>query len=156
VGVTAETVRRVRERAPNLVGLKHASGDLDLVTELWLSLGDDFKVFCGLESYSYPFLAVGAAGLMSAVGNLVPHRVAELCELVWRDDHDGALRIHRELFPVNQAVFFETNPVPLKLMLALGGLGSEEVRPPLAPANADTRRRVVDVIARFELASRHA
>lgn len=153
VGVTAETVARLREQAPNLVGIKHASADLDFVTELLLSLGDDFKVFCGLESYSYPFLALGAAGLMSAVGNLAPRRVAELCELVWRDDHEGALRIHRELFPVNQAVFFETNPVPLKLMLALSGLGREEIRPPLSPAAAETRRRVVDVIARFELAS---
>jgi 4-hydroxy-tetrahydrodipicolinate synthase len=149
VAVSAETVARVRERAPNLVGLKHASGELDLVTELLERLGEDFRLFCGLETYSYPFLAVGGAGLMSAVGNLLPARVAELCELVWEDDHDEALRTHRELFAVSRAVFFETNPVPLKLMLASVGLGNGEVRPPLTPASADTRRRLAPVTARL-------
>jgi 4-hydroxy-tetrahydrodipicolinate synthase len=142
VGVTAETVVRVAERAPNLVGLKHASADLDLVTEILLMLGDDFRLFCGLESYCYPFLALGGAGLMSAVGNLFPGRVAALCEFVWNNDHDMALRLHRELFPVSQAIFFETNPVPLKCMLAEEGICAEEVRPPLAPATAETRMRL--------------
>ena len=112
---------------------------LDLVTELLHAARRRLSVFCGLESYSYPFLALGAAGTMSAVGNLLPARVAELSELVAQGDHDGALRIHRELFEVNQAVFFETNPVPLKLMLALLGIGNEEVRPPLAPRRAPRR-----------------
>jgi 4-hydroxy-tetrahydrodipicolinate synthase len=82
---------------------------------------------------------------MSAVGNLLPGCVAELCECVWRGDHQEALRIHRELFPVNRAVFLETNPVPLKVMLASLGLGNEEVRPPLAGAASDTRRRLHDL-----------
>jgi 4-hydroxy-tetrahydrodipicolinate synthase len=149
VGVTAESVARVRERADNLAGIKHASNDADLVTELLQRLGTEFRIFCGLESYSYPFLALGAAGTMSAVGNLLPRRVAELPELVWQGDHEGALRIHRELFEVNQAIFFETNPVPLKLMLALLGIGNEEVRLPLTPASADTRRRLVEIIGRL-------
>ena len=93
VGVTAESVARVRERVDNLVGIKHASNDADLVTELLQRLGSEFRIFCGLESYSYPFLALGAAGTMSAVGNLLPRRVAELPELVWQGDHEGALRI---------------------------------------------------------------
>jgi 4-hydroxy-tetrahydrodipicolinate synthase len=151
VAVTGETVERIAERAPNLVGLKHASNDLDLVTDLLMRLGDDFRLFCGLESYSYPFLAVGGAGLMSAIGNLLPTRVAEMCDLVRTGNHEGALAIHRELFRINEAVFFDTNPVPLKAMLAASGLGSEEVRPPLAPISDATRRRVLDVLATVEM-----
>ncbi|MBS1888526.1 MAG: 4-hydroxy-tetrahydrodipicolinate synthase [Actinobacteria bacterium] len=143
VWVTAETVARIAEGAPNLVGLKHASPDLDLVTDLLLRLGDDFRMFCGLESFSYPFLAVGGAGLMSAVGNLVPEQVADLCAAVAEGDHARALGLHRELFRVNQAVFYDTNPGPLKAMLAASGLGSEEVRPPLAPLDEETRARVM-------------
>jgi 4-hydroxy-tetrahydrodipicolinate synthase len=145
VGVSGETVERIAADAPNLVGLKHASNDLDLVTDLLLRLGDDFRLFCGLESYSYPFLAVGGAGLMSAVGNLLPGPVAELCATVAADDHTGALTLHRELFRLNQAVFYDTNPGPLKAMLADAGLGSEEVRPPLAPLSEETRARVLEV-----------
>ncbi len=146
VGVTAETVERIAERAPNLAGLKHASKDLDLVTELLLRLGDDFRLFCGQESLSYPFLAVGGAGLMSAVGNLVPERIAELFECVAAGDHVGALRLHRELLGINQAIFFDTNPVALKAMLAATGQGSAEVRAPLAPLSESTRERVLDVL----------
>ena len=145
VGVSGETVERIAAEAPNLVGLKHASNDLDLVTDLLLRLGDDFRLFCGLESYSYPFLAVGGAGLMSAVGNLLPGPVAELCAAVAAADHARALALHRELFRLNQAVFYDTNPGPLKAMLADAGLGSEEVRPPLAPLAAETRARVLEV-----------
>lgn len=145
VGVTGETVERIAADAPNLVGLKHASNDLDLVTDLLLRLGDDFRLFCGLESYSYPFLAVGGAGLMSAVGNLLPGPVAELCATVAADDHAGSLKLHRQLFRLNQAVFYDTNPGPLKAMLAVAGLGSDEVRPPLAPLSAETRARVLEV-----------
>jgi 4-hydroxy-tetrahydrodipicolinate synthase len=150
VSVTAETVERIAEACPNLAGLKHASNDLDLVTDLLLRLGDDFRLFCGLESYSYPFLAVGGAGLMSAVGNLLPARVAALCGMVRDGDHAGALAIHRELFRLNEAVFYDTNPVPLKAMLAAWGLGSEEVRPPLAPLDDATRAMVMDVLAKVE------
>jgi 4-hydroxy-tetrahydrodipicolinate synthase len=147
VGVTGDTVVRVAEEAPNLVGLKHASPDLDLVTELLLRLGDDFRLFCGLESYSYPFLAVGGAGLMSAVGNLLPGHVADLCTAVWDGEHSSALQLHRALFKVNQAVFYDTNPGPLKAMMAAAGLGSEEVRAPLAPLSPQTRSRVLDALA---------
>jgi 4-hydroxy-tetrahydrodipicolinate synthase len=149
VGVTSETVVRIAEERPNLVGLKHASNDLDLVTELLLALGDDFRLFCGLESYSYPFLVLGGAGLMSAVGNLLPALVAELCDAVARSDHASALALHRRLFPVNQAVFFDTNPVPLKTMMAAIGQGSPEVRLPLAPATDVTLRRLEPVIAQL-------
>ena len=147
VGVGAETVERVADAAPNLVGLKHASNDLDLVTELLLRLGDEFRLFCGLESYSYPFLAVGGAGLMSALGNLLPAKVGALCERVQAGDHAGALELHRELFALNQAVFYATNPAPLKAMLAARGLGSDEVRLPLSPMDDDTRSRVLEVLA---------
>jgi 4-hydroxy-tetrahydrodipicolinate synthase len=143
VGVTGETVERIVSEAPNVVGLKHASGDLDLVTDLVLRLGDDFRLFCGLESYSYPFLAVGGAGLMSAVGNLLPGQVAELCNRVGLGDHAAALTLHRSLFRLNEAIFYDTNPGPLKAMLAAAGLGSDELRPPLAPLSDATRRRVL-------------
>jgi 4-hydroxy-tetrahydrodipicolinate synthase len=152
VGVTAETVERVVAATANVVGVKHASTDLDLVTDLLLRLGDDFRLFCGLESYSYPFLAVGGAGLMSAVGNLFPTAVADLCEHVFAGEHVAALALHRRLFRINEAVFFDTNPGPLKAMLAAAGVGNAEVRPPLVPLSDGTRERVLAAFAASEAA----
>ena len=149
VAIEPETVERVVDRRSNVVGVKHASPDLDVVTRLLQSLGDDFHVFCGVESLSYPMLALGGSGLMSAVGNLFPQAVRELCAAVHAGDHDRALSLHRHLFAVNRAIFFDTNPVPLKAMLAAHDVASEEVRPPLAPLDASTHERVHDVIARY-------
>jgi 4-hydroxy-tetrahydrodipicolinate synthase len=146
VGASVATVVRVAEARPNLVGLKHASTNLDAITELLLALGGEFRVFCGLESFSYPMLALGAAGLMNAVGNVAPERVVALCDAVTAGDHAAALAIHRELFDVNRAIFFDTNPVPLKRMLSRLGVGSEEVRAPLAPLDEATRARVDAVV----------
>lgn len=149
VAVSEQTVLRVAEACPNLVGLKHASPDLDLITALLSALGDDFRVFCGLESFSYSMLALGGAGLMNAVGNVAPERVVALCDAVERGDHPAALALHRELFELNRAIFFDTNPVPLKHMLARLGVGSDEVRPPLAPLDGATRERVDAVLDQF-------
>jgi 4-hydroxy-tetrahydrodipicolinate synthase len=149
VSVTAAAVERVAERAPNLVGLKHASPDLDLVTELLIALGEDFRIFCGLESYTYPMLALGGAGVMSAVGNLFPERVKALCDAVTEHDHAAALALHRELHRVNRAIFLDTNPVPLKHMLERLGLARGEVRPPLASAGEGLRAALDAVLAEY-------
>lgn len=148
--IAADTVARVVERAPNVVGIKHASPDLDLLTTLFARLGSDLHVFCGLESLSYPMLAVGASGLMSAVGNLFPEAVAALCHAVDEGDHARALQLHRELFAVNQAVFYDTNPVPLKAMMQLRNLGNGQVRPPLVGLDDATRARVTAVMSRYD------
>jgi 4-hydroxy-tetrahydrodipicolinate synthase len=149
VSITVPTVERISERAPNLVGLKHASADLDLVTELLLALGEDFRIFCGLESYTYPMLALGGAGVMSAVGNLFPERVKALCRAVTEHDHAAALALHRELHRVNRAIFLDTNPVPLKHMLERLGLARGEVRPPLAPADEGLRTALDAVLVEY-------
>ena len=150
VAIAPETVMRVVDACPHVIGVKHASSDLDLLTTLLLELGEDFHLFCGLESLSYPFLALGGSGLMNAVGNVLPARVAALCDAVARDDHAAALEIHRELFDINRAIFFETNPVPLKAMLAHWGAGSAEVRAPLVPLDDAVAARVRDVLVAYE------
>lgn len=152
VSVTGETVAKIAERAPNLVGIKHAAPDLDLVSELLQRVSPEFRVFCGLESLSLPMLAVGAAGLMNAVGNLVPARVAALCEAVFAGRLDEARRIHFELFELNQAIFFDTNPIVLKYMMwRLGLLPSPELRLPLVPLDEARRKKVDEVLRRARL-----
>ncbi len=152
VSVTAETVAKIAERTANLVGMKHAAKDLDLVTELVARLGPDFRIFCGLEALSLPMLAVGAAGLMNAVGNLAPARVAALYEAVARGELQEARKLHFELFELNQSIFLDTNPIPLKYMMArLGLLESSELRLPLVPLNGDCAKALDPVLMRAGL-----
>ncbi len=144
VSVTATTVATISERLPNMVGIKHAANDLEFITEVLARLGHEFRVFCGLEALSLPMLALGAAGLMNAVGNLAPAIVARLCDLVNQGDLAGARDLHFQLFELNQSIFLETNPIPLKYMMArMGLLETSEVRLPLVAMDPE-RGKVLD------------
>ncbi len=152
VSVNATTVAKIAERLPNLVGMKQAVNDLDLVTELLARLGHEFRIFCGLEALSLPMLAVGAAGLMNAVGNVAPRRVARLCEEVFRGNLAEARRLHFELFELNQAIFLDTNPIPLKYMMArIGLLDTPELRLPLVGLDKERQKILDDVLSRAGL-----
>lgn len=148
VSITSATVAKIAERLPNLVGVKHAANDLEFVTETLVRLGPDFRIFCGLEALSVPMLVIGAAGLMNAVGNLIPGRVAAMCDAVERGDLAEARRLHFKLFELNQSIFLETNPIPLKYMMArMGLLETPEVRLPLVAMDSD-RGKILDGVLR--------
>ncbi len=152
VSVTPATVLRIAERCPNLVGMKHASNDLEFVTKLLTDLGPEFRIFCGLEALSLPMLVVGARGLMNAVGNLAPTRVAALYQAVDQGDLEAARKLHAALFELNQSIFLDTNPVPLKYMMSrLGLLDSPELRLPLVPLDEEQKRILDPILARAGL-----
>lgn len=148
VSITPATVAAIAERVPNLVGLKHAANDLEFLTETLALIGSDFRIFCGLEALSLPMLVIGAAGLMNAVGNLVPAQIATLCEAVARGDLSEARRLHSQLFELNRAIFLDTNPTPVKYMMRrMGLLESAEVRLPLVQLTQEQCNRLEEVIS---------
>lgn len=147
VSMDVRTFRNIRNRCPNLVGVKHASTDLAFVTELLTELGRDFRIFVGLEELSFPMMAIGAAGMMNAVGNLDPGRVAALHAAVEAGDLAAARELHFRLFDLSRAVFFDTNPIPLKYMMKRAGIVERnEHRPPMAPAGEELERRLDAVL----------
>ena len=152
VNVTIDTLKELRARSPSFVGMKHAVNDLALVSECHAVLGPEFKIFVGLEELSFPEMAVGACGLMNAVGNLRPRILADLCEAVWRGDLGRAQALHHQLFEINQAVFFDTNPIPMKYMMRrLGILETNEHRLPMVAATPELEKRLNGVLERAGL-----
>jgi 4-hydroxy-tetrahydrodipicolinate synthase len=152
VSVTTDTVARIMDRVPNLVGMKHAVNDLTLVTEMLARFGFEFRIFVGLEELSYPMLALGACGLMNAVGNIAPRRVSDLYEHTAAGRMAEARAAHYDLFELNSAIFFDTNPIPLKYMMKRMGLLSEdEHRLPMLPADAQLADRLDGVLRRARL-----
>lgn len=148
VSVTIDTVARIREQSPNLIGMKHAVNDMGFCSELIAHFGDDFRIFVGLEELSLPMMAVGACGLMNAVSNLVPARVAELANRVNENDLAGARKLHNDLLELNQAVFFDTNPVPMKYMMKrLGIIPENSHRLPMSAATPELEQRLDQVLA---------
>jgi len=149
VNMTVDSIAAVAEQLPTLVGMKHAVNDLTLVTEVLARLGFEFRVFVGLEDLSFPMMAVGAQGVMNAVGNLMPAEVAAMCEHVLAGRMAEARAAHFSLFELNQAVFYDTNPIPMKYMMKrLGLLPNEEHRLPMVPATAELAKRLDLVLER--------
>jgi 4-hydroxy-tetrahydrodipicolinate synthase len=150
--VTLDTLKELRERSPHFVGMKHAVNDLAFASECIAALGADFHIFVGLEELSFPMMAVGACGLMNAVGNLRPRVLSDLCDAVWTNDLSRARALHQALLEINQAVFFDTNPIPIKYMMRrLGLLPTNEHRLPNVPATPELEKRLDNVLRRAGL-----
>lgn len=152
VSVTLDTVCKLAEADPNFVGMKHASTDLAFVSSCLDAVGPGFRVFVGLEELSFPMMAIGAKGLMNAVGNLCPARLARMCQAVFDSDLKLARKLHMELLEVNQAIFYETNPIPLKYMMKrMGLIPDNEHRLPMVPASRELGKRLDGVLDRAGL-----
>ena len=152
VNVTLESMKQIREQSPHFVGMKHAVNDLGFVSECLGAFGDEFKIFVGLEELSFPMMAIGACGLMNAVGNLRPGVLAQMCDAVWKGDMATGRALHQRLLEINQAVFFDTNPIPMKYMMKkLGLLTSNEHRLPMVPATPELEKRLDGVLERAGL-----
>jgi len=152
IDVKVDTVKELKDQSANFVGMKHASLDLDFVTECLAAIGDDFRIFVGLEELSFPMMAIGACGLMNAVGNLRPRVLSDMCEAVWRGDLKTAQDLHHRLHGLNKAIFFDTNPIPIKYMARrLGIIPRNEHRLPMVPATPELEKRLDSVLSKAGL-----
>ena len=151
VNLEIDTVARLRDACPNIVGVKESNKDFEHITRLLGKLGRDFLVYSGIELLCFPLLAIGGAGYVSATGNVLPREVARLWDLVRADRWREAQDLHYWLMAMNDAVFFETNPVPMKTALGLMGRVSPEVRLPLAPLSDANLARLKAVMADYGL-----
>jgi 4-hydroxy-tetrahydrodipicolinate synthase len=152
VAVELDTLVQIANRAENFVGMKHAVADLGLVTDVLREVGPEFRVHVGLEELSFPMLAIGAAGMINAVANIAPERIAALYEAVRDGKLEEARRLHFDLLDLNRSVFFETNPIPIKYMMRrLGLIEVNEHRLPMTSASEATQRRCDEVLAKAGL-----
>jgi 4-hydroxy-tetrahydrodipicolinate synthase len=151
VSVTLETVVELARSSPTFVGMKHAVNDLGFVSECLGAL-PDFRIFVGLEELSFPMMTIGAVGLMNAVGNLSPRVLADLCDAVRDGDLARGRSLHDRLLEINRAVFFDTNPIPIKYMMKrLGLITANEHRLPMVPATPELEKRLDAVLERSHL-----
>jgi len=150
--VELDTLVRIAEARPNFVGIKHAIDDHNFVTQMLARLGPQFRVFVGLEEFTFSMMALGALGTMNAVANVAPREVAKMCEETLAGDMAAARKLHYELFELMTAVFWDTNPIPMKYMMKrMGLLPSNEHRLPLMPATPELERRLDALLAKSGL-----
>lgn len=142
IEIKVDTVVRLRHDFKNIVGLKHSSKDVEYVSELLRKVGRDFAVFCGLEALTFPMMSVGAVGTIAATANWLPKETAQMCQLTLEGQYKEALELHYYGLEANDAIFWDTNPIPLKTVLAWMGLIEKEWREPLGPTTPEIEARL--------------
>jgi 4-hydroxy-tetrahydrodipicolinate synthase len=145
VNMLPPTVARLRE-VKNIVGIKEATGDLKQISEVIRLCGKDFAVLSGDDFTNLPILSIGGVGSISVTANVAPADCAAMFDAFFSGKTDEALRLHYKLEPLHNAMFLETNPIPVKTALALMGKVAEEFRLPLCPlmdANKEKLRKAL-------------
>ena len=151
VNLEVDTVARLREANKNIIGVKESNKDFEHINRLIQKMGRDFLVYSGIELLCYPILAIGGAGYVSATGNLMPKEVAQLYNLVVANKWQEAQDLHYYMMTLNDAIFMEINPVPVKAALGMMGKISPEVRLPLSPLSDANREKLRKILVDYKL-----
>ncbi|MDC3954705.1 4-hydroxy-tetrahydrodipicolinate synthase [Polyangium jinanense] len=150
VDLSAETTAQICERAPNVVALKDATGNVLRCQELKRKLGDRLTVLSGDDALTLAFGAVGASGVISVSSNVRPREVSEVTRALLANDFVRAQACHFALVELHNAMFIEPNPAPAKAALAAMGRMTPAVRQPLLPASEATQRKVAEALAHLD------
>jgi len=126
----------------NIIAVKEASGNISQIADVFNAVPDDFLVFSGDDAITLPVISLGGVGIISVASNEIPREMAKITRAALAGDWDTARRIHRKYLPLMQANFIESNPLPVKAVLAMMGKIQEQYRLPLVPMRPETRKKL--------------
>ena len=149
------TLTRLAE-VPHILGVKEASGNMSQIADACNAVPEHFLVFSGDDALTLPVIALGGVGIISVASNEIPREMAEMTRAALSNDWDAARRIHRKYLGLMQANFIESNPLPVKAVLAMMGKIEEVYRLPLLPMRRDTRSKLQRVATEAGLITKAA
>ena len=143
-------------KIPNISAVKEASGNISQIAEVFNHVPDSFLVFSGDDSITLPVISLGGVGIISVCSNEIPREMSDLTNAALSGDWDKARKIQRKYLPLMQANFIESNPMPVKAVLAMMGRIEEFYRLPMVPVKAETRARLEKIATDVGLLNVHA
>ncbi|EIT84331.1 2,4-dihydroxyhept-2-ene-1,7-dioic acid aldolase [Fictibacillus macauensis ZFHKF-1] len=149
VNMEPKTLARLHNDCPNIIGVKESNKDFEHVNRVLLECGRDFLLYSGIELLCYPMLAIGGAGYISATANVEPKKVAEVYDAYAAGNHDRALELHYELMPLNDVLFKDTNPAPLKAALGMMGKIKPVLRLPMDLPTEALQQEIREVLQTY-------
>ena len=135
----------------NMVGIKEGSGSVQQASDIAQTCGDRLTVLSGDDPLTLPMMAVGAKGVITVTANVMPKEMAQLVAFFLAGRIDEARRIHFSLSPLFAALFFETNPIPVKEALGMMGKIDPELRLPLCAMSTENRSQLTRVLKEMQL-----
>ncbi len=152
VNLMPETVARLA-KISNIVGIKEASGSLKQMQDVISLCGEKFDVISGDDFFTFPLLSIGGRGVISVVSNIVPADIAAMVDAFEAGDIKMAQQLHHKLVPLIDALFIETNPVPVKAALSMMGKISYDVRLPMYKMSDGNYEKLKAVMKNYGLIS---
>ncbi len=150
INMQPSIVAKLAERK-NIVGIKEATGNLIQASEVIATCPKDFGVYSGEDALTWPLYAIGAQGAISVTANILPKMCAELWSEAQKGNLKRAQELHYQLLEINDVMFVETNPAPVKAALALMGFCTEEIRLPLVAIKKESKERLSFILKKNKL-----
>ncbi|MDQ0162881.1 2,4-dihydroxyhept-2-ene-1,7-dioic acid aldolase [Aeribacillus alveayuensis] len=154
MNLEVQTMARLAEDCSNIIGVKESNKDFEHVNRVLHACGRDFLLFSGIELLCYPMLAIGGAGSISATANIVPGKVAEMHNAWFEGDVKRAQDLHFELMELNDVLFIETNPGPVKAALGMLGKITPKLRLPLDLPSEENQEKIKQTLVKYQLLSK--
>ena len=151
VNMTAETTLRLARDCENIVAVKEASGNFGQIDDIIKNKPKDFDVISGDDGITFPLITLGAAGVISVIGNALPKEFSRMVRLALAGDYSNALTIHHKFAELFKLLFVDGNPAGVKAMLSSMGLLENELRLPLVPSRISTMERISAIVKELNI-----
>ena len=148
--ISVSTMQKLAE-IPNVQAVKEASGDISQITEIARTCGDKLDVYSGNDDQTLPILSVGGKGIISVSANIIPKDMHDLVATFMDGDVDKARKMQFDTNLINLAMFYETNPIPVKTAMRLLGTDTGEMRLPLVEMEEANEARLVEALKEYGL-----
>ncbi len=150
INMLPSTVAKL-SKIKNIIGLKEASGNITQISQIVRECKDEFDLLSGDDAMTFPILAVGGKGVISVAANIAPVEVAELVETFNKGDINKSRKMHLKMLPLFTAMFYETNPIPVKTSMNLMGMISDEIRLPLCKMSEENLKKLKTTLKEYKL-----
>ncbi len=153
VNMLPQTQIEVAVLSERIIGTKEASGNLEQIQAIIREAPSHFVLYSGDDSLTLPAIACGARGVVSVISNYLPRRFGDGVRAALKGDFATARAVLLDLLPLMQANFIESNPIPVKFILAHMGMIEEVYRLPLAPLQQQSKDAIVRLLQQFGITS---
>ena len=150
VNIEPETVKELVENVPNIVGIKEASGSIGQAEKI-KAICPQVELYSGDDELTIPMMAIGGIGVISVVSNVAPRYVHDMCMKALNGDFQAAAKMQLDELDLVEALFCETNPIPVKEAMNLLGYETGPLRKPLVPMSDKNRERLKNSLIDFGL-----
>ncbi|MCB6993484.1 4-hydroxy-tetrahydrodipicolinate synthase [bacterium 210820-DFI.6.37] len=150
VSLTYEALAEISKHK-NIVGIKEASGDMSFITKISRLVNENFNMYCGNDDISIPLMSMGGAGIISVLANILPRETHEMAMAYINGDVKKAAEMQKYYLDFINALFIETNPIPIKEAMNLVGMGVGGYRMPLCPMEEDTKAKLIETMKAIDL-----